>query len=528
MKSLLAIFITLIISLAVIHGQESELKIEFIGIAENLGRNINSKDSELLPIISPDGNTLFFVKDSGSRKSGTWDQEIWFATRNLINLNNNSEWSQARSIGKPLNNEYPNAITSITPDGTTVLLLNSYNRDISNNRSGICFSKKGTSGWLRPELQYIPEYKNNGKSFGGACISNDSKAIIYSVLGDNTFGDMDLYVTLKNDDGNWTKPINLGNMINSSDVDFAPFLASDSKTLIFASFGHGGFGSSDIFISKRLDDSWTRWSKPVNLGSKINTDGFDAYLSIPASGDVAYFSRETENNESDIYRIKMKPLFKTIQVSGLVLDKKTRNAIQCKIEFERLSDGKNVGIAQTDPINGEYKIILPCGDKYNIRAEADCYLSQAEDFDLTNCIGYEEKNVNIYMVKTCTEDTIPTIKLSVFFDKDSSELKSESYPDLDYFAKEILKNPNWSIRVEGHTCDLGSISHNMKLSKDRSKAVMDYFIHKGIDPRRLSFKGYGPKRQICKEKDTLTGQISEECRQKNRRVEIEISSKKKK
>src|SRR5690606_837619 len=94
------------------------------------------------------------------------------------------------------------------------------------------------------------------------------------------FGEKDIFVSFRNpkDPNSWTKPLNLGNIINTKAGEFGPFLAADDKTLYFVSSGHaGGYGDADVWMSKRLDDTWTNWSKPVNMGEKINTSGFDAY-----------------------------------------------------------------------------------------------------------------------------------------------------------------------------------------------------------------------------------------------------------
>ena len=82
--------------------------------------------------------------------------------------------------------------------------------------------------------------------------------------------------------------MNLGSQVNSFMTDFSPFLAPDGKTLFFSSYGHTGYGSSDIFMCTRKDDSWTNWTKPKNLGPEINTDDWDAYFVLPAQGDLAY------------------------------------------------------------------------------------------------------------------------------------------------------------------------------------------------------------------------------------------------
>jgi len=117
----------------------------------------------------------------------------------------------------------------------------------------------------------------------------------------NSIGEEDLYISLKSEDGQWTIPENLGATVNTRGFEISPFLSEDGKTLFFASDGHSGYGGADIFMSRRLYESWVIWSKPINLGKEINSDGFDAYLSLYKNYE-AYFVSTRENDFADIYR----------------------------------------------------------------------------------------------------------------------------------------------------------------------------------------------------------------------------------
>ena len=91
----------------------------------------------------------------------------------------------------------------------------------------------------------------------------------------------DLYVSFLQEDSSWSKPIHTGKVLNSVGNESAPFLCADDKTLFFSSDGFSGYGSDDIFMSRRLDDSWTKWSKPTNLGKNINTPQSDIFFTLP-------------------------------------------------------------------------------------------------------------------------------------------------------------------------------------------------------------------------------------------------------
>ncbi|VAW47226.1 OmpA/MotB [hydrothermal vent metagenome] len=128
--------------------------------------------------------------------------------------------------------------------------------------------------------------------------------MIVSMDYKNSRGNDDIYICLKDEDGNWSAPDNLGPTINTSGFEISPFLSEDGKILFFSSDGHGGYGDADIYMSRRLYDSWGIWSKPINLGNNINSKSFDAYFFLSENKD-AYFASNREGGLSDIYTSKI-------------------------------------------------------------------------------------------------------------------------------------------------------------------------------------------------------------------------------
>ena len=141
----------------------------------------------------------------------------------------------------------------------------------------------------------------------GAYVTPDLKTIIFSMNGEESRGSEDLYISLKNAKGEWSKPRNLGSTINSNGFEIAPFLTPDKRRLYFSSNGHPGYGNSDIFYSDRLYESWEVWSAPKNLGLKINSPAFESFFSLYYD-TVAYFSSTRNKDFSDIYSVSVFPL----------------------------------------------------------------------------------------------------------------------------------------------------------------------------------------------------------------------------
>jgi hypothetical protein len=177
-----------------------------------------------------------------------------------------------------------------------MILGNKYVKDGKKSLAGVSISSKVGGKWTTPKNLNITNdynYSNRANYF----LTNNRKTLLMSVQRDDTFGDRDLYVTFMQDDSVWTEPLNLGNVVNTMAEESAPFLAVDDKTLYFSSKGFSGFGGSDIYVSKRLDDTWVNWSPPENMGNTINSHR-KTCSSIFQNSDYAYYSRGTTEEYS--------------------------------------------------------------------------------------------------------------------------------------------------------------------------------------------------------------------------------------
>ncbi|MBL7877954.1 MAG: exo-alpha-sialidase, partial [Cyclobacteriaceae bacterium] len=315
-------------------------------VVERLDANVNSDFSEYNPMLSPDGKTLYFSrKNHPENVGGTTDKEdIWYSE-----LNPDGTWSLAKNMGPQFNNNQPNFVSTVaaTPDGKAVVLLLG-NKYLAKGKmvAGVSISTNRGGTWSDPKpIEIENDYNYNEKA--NYFLANTRKSLLMSVEREDTQGGRDLYVSFEKNDSTWTEPLNLGKVINTVSEETAPFLASDDKTLYFSSNGFSGYGGSDVYMSKRLDDTWTNWSPPENLGPDINTKLDDLFFNIPSTSEFAYYSRGITADNSDIFRVKM-PMFMTpdpiVIVKGKLIDAKTGNPIGAKIIYERLSDGKEVGV----------------------------------------------------------------------------------------------------------------------------------------------------------------------------------------
>lgn len=278
-------------------------------------RKDSSSFQDARPLISADGKQLFFGRRNFEKNAGgSRDlQDVWVAE-----LSATGEYSNEKSLGKNINNLMPNGIYSISLDGNEIILTNDFN----NNRiAPIAKSRKANGVWGKPVPVMIEDYYNKSP-YVDFYLSYEQNVLFLAAERNNRKGDQDIFICLPDEKGNWLKPVNLGLSLNSSSADFAPYLASDGRTLFFSSFREGGLGGSDLYVSTRLDDSWTNWSKPQNLGSVINTNGNEDYLSITSDMQwifVESVSKETQKRH--LYKISVTEEIKNIDKDFFVSSK---------------------------------------------------------------------------------------------------------------------------------------------------------------------------------------------------------------
>jgi outer membrane protein OmpA-like peptidoglycan-associated protein len=346
---------------------------------ENLGDKINSVAIEKFPCISPDGKKLYFIRENFKGDFG--GQDIWFSEKMA-----DGSWGQGQNAGAGLNDKENNYVNSIMPDNNTLCI-------------GSLFTTHQTdTGWSKPKPIVIKGLKSTG-SWVSYFLSADSKTLVYTLKQPETFGGRDIYVSFLEADGNFSAPLNLGSIINTSGNEHSPFLAADNKTLYFDSDGHPGFGGRDIFMTRRLDDSWKNWSKPENLGSAFNTAQSDEGMMIPASGEYAYFvSNQNGKNGMDIFRLKLPDALKplpTLLVKGKLLEANSQSGIPAFLTV--YSGDKEVATARTNPKTGDFQIILSDNSNYKVVIETKKAIYPKKDsfyLEINNLSSYQEKALN--------------------------------------------------------------------------------------------------------------------------------------
>jgi outer membrane protein OmpA-like peptidoglycan-associated protein len=354
---------------------------------KHLGWKVNSRFHDSAPIISPDGKTLyFFVADHPENKYGVDNsQDIWYCEKDEF-----GEWGEAKHMDSPLNTNRYNQVMSVLSDGNTLLI-----RGSNVNSEGLSLTKRVNGKWATPIPLRIPDYERMNKGrFSGAFMTSDGLVLILYFSETKDAQRSDLYVSFNQGGNSWMKPVKIGIPISTPLDEFGPFITTDNKTMFFASNRSGGYGGADIYRTERLDDTWLNWSKPVNIGPPVNTDGFDAYFSMDSSGEDVFTTRafmSADGGSLDIIGLIPIP---EITISGFVRNKK--NNLPIEVELQYVAIRKDTGWINTDR-KGFYDVILHHRSVYEFSAFKEGYDLMLDTIDLSNTKGDIHIEKDFYM-----------------------------------------------------------------------------------------------------------------------------------
>lgn len=479
---------------------------------QRLTDNVNSAAEEFDPVVSPDGRTLYFTRDYNPEIHGLEKDDIWYS------VYESDQWSPATKMPMPLNNNGDCGVISVSVDNQTLLLRGDYDNDPKTNKEELYISHHGKDGWSVPEKVEIKEFRNldNDESF---CLSNDRNILISSIENNAALGEKDLFVSFIQPDKTWSAPLSLGKVVNTTSNDFSPFLAADNTTLYYSSYGLPSYGKADIYVTRRLDDTWQNWSPPLNLGNVINTELNDEGFAIAASGTEAYLSSEKNTaGKADLFKVSLPPSLQpqpVVLIYGKVFDANTGLTMSTDIVYQDLATDEERGKTRSQEETGAYKIILPYGEHYGINAFKDGYMPLSENVDIVEKKSYQEIEVDLYLIPIRPGQNL--VLKNLFFTPGSPAIAMKSYPELRKMIAIVKQYPNMKITIAGHTDDGNgeSARYLQKLSMRRAEAVKNYFVSHGIASDRIQTVGYGKDKPVAPNK-------TDADRQKNRRVEFII------
>lgn len=510
---------------------------------EKLPESVNSLFDEITPVPSRDGRILYFTRigypefdrtlyidsvDVSQKRTPEEYQNILSAIYTEIagvsvynparSSFNQDIWTvslDSFSFGAvshpafPLNNALPNSLVSITPDPNAFCIINQFNQQGGMNRGFSLVRRTNDSiGWTFPTPIEIKDYYTITSDVS-LTMSFDGQILILSAVRFDS-RDMDLYVCFREGENKWGAPQHLGNSVNSFRRETTPFLSEDNTTLFFSS---NRAGDSDIYICRRLDDTWKNWSSPYKAVEPINSNADDSQPYFNMTSGYLYFTSKRDGN-SDIFRVQIAPPQPTeIEVIGRVIHEKTKNLIpNARVQYKTADGSAYSTIVCPD---GTFRLKIPKGVKFEFIPDKPGFYGQMQELLFRRDHYYFNDHYLDLPIEPL--ETNAKIKLNpIFFQQSKAIILEESYKELERLATALLELPRLCIRIEGHTDNIGKPEDLLNLSNERAAAIKTFLVKKGVNESRVETVGYGPK-------FPLNDNSTDELRAQNRRVEFIIT-----
>lgn len=510
-------------------------------VIENMGKTVNSEADDYYPVLDSKNETMYFTSRRPSKKNNKRNPLDQKYSEDIYTSKNKSEdWTTSQLLSKKLFSKKSEAVVAISPDNSTLYVYKSpkggniYTTKFKNGKwSGTSSFSKVNSRFRETSMSFSAD----GKTCYFVSDRKDKNAV----------GKKDIYMMRQNAKGRWMKPENLGTTINTQFDEEAVYVSRDGKALYFSSNGHPSMGGYDIFKSEIGESG--KWGVPKNIGYPVNTPDDDLYFCLSDNKKIGYLSGNRENSigGTDIYKLIFlgaeKPVVPVIESSamafeimdkksliigrselvtidssiilaGKIMDSESKKGIIAKLQIIDSEKSALAALVISDS-SGNYKIKLPQKKNYGIEITARGYLLYLDVLNIKN-----EENDLIQKDFQLNELSVgaKVVLKNIFFETGKATLKMESYQQLDNVISFMKENPTLTLEISGHTDNVGSITANTSLSLLRAKSVVKYMVSQGIEPNRLTSKGYGPKQPIAKN-------TTKEGKAQNRRVEFKITGK---
>lgn len=479
-------------------------------------------------IINPDSLKL------GSKVNGKINDDFTAQssndTRTLGQYNRNRSFNDLAIPGDDIssllsgkvNSRYHNGSAAVFPDGAIIFTRNNYNKgQTQKSTDGIVKLKLYTaSGKKLNKITEFP-YNSNEYSTGHPALNKQGNILVFASDMPGGSGGTDLYYSVRSGKGPWTRPVNLGKKINTEGNEMFPYL-DDKGKLYFASNGHAGFGGLDLFEvtlkeMKPVDN-------PLNLGRPINGSTDDFALIISDDNKSGYFSSNRIGND-DIYHFSRNQQIITLQ--GVVYDAITK--LPLRNSQVTMRQARKTDTLMTDA-NGSFKKELPPDVDLELVTRKPGYLNE---FSFVSSEGISKDSVitkNIYLKRIEDDqryvanncDSLKKVFAvqPVYYDLDRFEIRPDAKSALDNLVALMKKYPAVTVITSSHTDSRATELYNRTLSLKRGASAKSYLVAKGIAPSRISVEYYGKTRLVNRCYEGIV--CSEEDQQLNRRTEFDI------
>ena len=443
-------------------------------------KDLNSKESDFSPSYARDDFGIVYFTSArddaeGNKTHGATGQGFTdiFESR----LDKKSKWSTPVPVDK-INSEFEDGTPFFVGDYKELYFTRCEAGKREKKGCVIMFSIKSGDTWSEPKNVGI---LSDSVVTAHPALTSDGLSLYFASDISGGFGGKDIWKATRTGEGeNWSKPVNLGPDINTGGDELFPYLRDDG-TLYFSSDGLIGMGGLDIFkATPQPDGSWA----VQNLKSPVNSFADDFGITFEDGNERGIFSSTRKGRGNDeLYSFELPPL--RFNITGLVKDEKTGAVITGSTIQLIASDGSNLQ-AETGT-SGDFRFALKPDVDYIFLASKDGYLNGKEKETTKGQVKSRDFMVTILLTAIDKPIELPNI----FYDFGKWDLRPESMVSLDKLVETLADNPKVTIELMSHTDSRDTEEYNYDLSQKRAQSVVQYLIEKGIEPERLSARGYG-------------------------------------
>ena len=478
-----------------------------------------TEEDEFLPLVSPDEELLFFTRRYKKNPNTAFEEYVEELNMSERDWTDSSSFVFTRGapMGEPFNDGRNQGGASITIDNHHLFItICEFERaNYTSYKNCDIFTSDYIKNKWSP-LKRMGKEINGIETFEGMpSITADGKILFFVSARDGGYGGLDIYKSVKQDNGTWGVAQNLGPVINTPGDDKTPFIHSDSQTLYFSSNGRPGLGGFDIYYSQYNGSG--QWSEPKNMGYPINTENDELGLTVSSNGKRVFFSSRVYNKDGnwDIYSAALyeeaRPK-KVLFVKGKLTDEQGVEITDASVGLKSMQTNE-ITEGMVDSYSGKYAVAVP------VKKDEKFFLTVKKDDHFFNS-KYIEPDKKQYDPPTTVDFKIGVLEKNkpirldnVNFEIDSYQLDEVSKSNINQLVEFMKENTDLKIVLQGHTDNVGGTEYNIALSQSRVKEVKNYMCSQGITSNRITYKGFG-------EKVPIASNLTKKGRALNRRVEF--------
>ena len=410
----------------------------------------------------------------------------------------------------PFNTSDREGAHAISPDGKYLIFTSCLRHD-SHGSCDLYLSYKQQDQWTKP-VNMGPVF-NSSAWEGQPCFGLDGLSLFFSSGRPGGFGGRDIWYVYQISAGKWSVPINAGPEINTADDEESPFVHFDGQTIYFMRNGKQGLGGYDLYMSHRMLNG--KWESALNLGAPINSGADEGALTLHPDGKRAIITRMTEKAKNDLFEFEMPEKFQSVPQQALrvtITDVVTGKPVRARLEVFEVSEFDTIRYSQWTDEEGQISSAIGANKSYGVMAIAEGYIMYSANLD-PDTTALRLLDIKLIPLTSSVDKVI--VLQNVFFETGSAALLPTSEPELNKLLWTLRKNTEMKMEIRGHTDNVGEEQVNQKLSEARAKAVYDYLTGRGIETSRLTFIGFGESQPVA-DNNTPVG------RKQNRRTEFKV------